>query len=140
MHAELWEEGFDVRRHRVARLMRDNFLEVLQNRRYKKTTDSHHGGPVAANLFEQDFDPKGSIRSGRRHQLCLDGRGLALSGDRARSLLQAHCRRGMSDRLKKDLALNALLRAIALRNPLPDLVQHTERGNQYCLHDYQWLL
>ena len=60
MHdAELWEEGFDVRRHRVARLMRDNFLEVLQNRRYKKTTDSHHGGPVAANLFEQDFDPKG---------------------------------------------------------------------------------
>jgi len=39
--------------------MRDNFLKVLQNRRYRKTTDSHHGGPVAANLFEQDFDPKG---------------------------------------------------------------------------------
>jgi putative transposase len=45
-----------------------------------------------------------------------------------------------SDRLKKDLALNALRRAIALRNPLTGLVQHTDRGSQYCSHDYQRLL
>lgn len=35
--------------------MRDNGLKALQKRRYKKTTDSHHGGLVAANLFDQDF-------------------------------------------------------------------------------------
>ncbi len=44
MHAELKEEGLAVGRHRVARLMRDNGLKALQKRRYKKTTDSSHGG------------------------------------------------------------------------------------------------
>ena len=55
MPAELTEEGHAVGRHRVARLMRDNGLKALQKRRYKKTTDSHHGGPIAANLLDQDF-------------------------------------------------------------------------------------
>lgn len=55
MHAELTEEGLAVGRHRVARLMRDNGLKALQKRRYKKTTDSSHGSPVAANLLDQDF-------------------------------------------------------------------------------------
>ena len=34
----------------------------------------------------------------------------------------------------------ALRRAIALRSPLPGLIQHTDRGSQYCSHDYQRLL
>lgn len=55
MHAELTEKGLAVGRHRAARLMRDNGLKALQKRRYKKTTDSCHGGPVAANLLDQDF-------------------------------------------------------------------------------------
>lgn len=55
MHAELKEERLAVGRHRVARLMRSNGLKALQKCRYKKTTDSHHGDPVAANLRDQDF-------------------------------------------------------------------------------------
>jgi putative transposase len=46
MHVELKEDGVNVGRHRVARLMRDNGLKALQKCRYKKTTDSGHGGPV----------------------------------------------------------------------------------------------
>ena len=53
--AELTEEGLAVGRHRVARLLRDNGLKTLQEHRYKKTTDSPHGSPVAANLLNQDF-------------------------------------------------------------------------------------
>jgi transposase InsO family protein len=48
MHAELREEGLAIGRHRVARLMRDNGLKALQRRRYEKTTDSGHRGPVAS--------------------------------------------------------------------------------------------
>ena len=55
MHAELQEAGIDVGRHRVARLMRDNKLKALHKRRYKKTTDSNHGGLIAPNLLDQDF-------------------------------------------------------------------------------------
>jgi len=52
--------------------------------------------------------------------------------------------------LKKDLALQALNRAVALRNPPPNCIHHTDRasqrmqafacrptGSQYCSHDYQ---
>jgi putative transposase len=45
-----------------------------------------------------------------------------------------------NDRLKKDLAVNALPRAITLRSPPPGLIQHTDRGSQYCSQDYQRLL
>lgn len=55
MHVELQEAGINVGRHRVARLMRDNKLKALQKRRYKKTTDSNHGGLIAPNLLDQDF-------------------------------------------------------------------------------------
>lgn len=46
----------------------------------------------------------------------------------------------VSDRLKKDLALNALRKAIALRNPPAGLIHHSDRGSQYCSYDYQLLL
>ena len=51
MHAELCAAGVSIGRHRTARLMRDNHLKANQKRRFKKTTDSDHGGPVAANLL-----------------------------------------------------------------------------------------
>ncbi|MBB4105362.1 hypothetical protein GGQ66_003949 [Rhizobium borbori] len=50
MTVELQEDGIQVGRHRVARLMRDNGLKALQKRRYKKTTDSDHGGPQYADF------------------------------------------------------------------------------------------
>ena len=141
MHAELKEEGLAVGRHRVARLMRDNGLKALQKRRYKKTTDSHHGGLVAANLLDQDFgcdDPDQKWGADISYIWTAEG-WLYLA-----IVLDLYSRRivgwATSDRLKKDLALNALRRAIALRNPLPGLVQHTDRGSQYCSHDYQRLL
>lgn len=141
MHAELREDGLAVGRHRVARLMRDNGLKALPKRRYKKTTDSNHGGPVAANLLDQDFACDGSDQKwGADISYIWTTEGwlyLAI-------VLDLYSRRivgwATSDRLKKDLALNALRRAIALRQPSPGLIQHTDRGSQYCSHDYQRLL
>jgi transposase InsO family protein len=45
-----------------------------------------------------------------------------------------------SDRLKRDLAVEALRRALLARNPAPGLVHHSDRGSQYCSVDYQALL
>jgi len=55
MRADLTEDGIIAGRHRVARLMRDNDLKARQKRRFKDTTDSDHGGPVAPNHLNQDF-------------------------------------------------------------------------------------
>lgn len=139
MHAELTKEGLAVGWHRVARLMRDNGLKALQKRRYKKTTDSHHGGPVAANLLYQDFACDGPYQKWSADISYI----WTAEGWLHPAIVLDLCSRRIvgwatSDRLKKDLAL-ALQRAIALRSPLPGLIQHTDRGSQYCSHDYQRL-
>ena len=44
------------------------------------------------------------------------------------------------DRLKRDLAVEALRRALVARNPGPGLVRHSDRGSQHCSVDDQALL
>jgi putative transposase len=46
----------------------------------------------------------------------------------------------ISNRMKQDLALRALNMAIAIRRPPQGCIHHTDRGSQYCAHDYQKLL
>ncbi len=46
----------------------------------------------------------------------------------------------ISNRMKQNLALRAVNMAVALRRPPPGCIHHTDRGSQYCAHDYQKLL
>jgi len=141
MHAELREENLTVGRHRIARLMRDNGLKANQKRRFKKTTDSHHGGPVSANLLDQDFSCDGPDQKwGVDISYVWTGEGwlyLAI-------VLDFYSRRivgwATSSRLKRNLALRALHRAIAMRQPPPGLIHHSDRGSQYCSDDYRRLV
>jgi len=43
----------------------------------------------------------------------------------------------VSNRMKRDLAIRALDMAVALRQPPQGCIHHTDRGSQYCSHDYQ---
>ena len=141
MHVDLCEDGLTIGRHRTARLMRDNALKANQKRRFKKTTDSDHGGSIAANLLDQDFTCDGPNRKwGVDISYVWTAEGwlyLAI-------VLDLFSRRiigwAVSDRLKKDLALTALRRAISVRGPEPGLIHHSDRGSQYCSYDYQRLL
>jgi putative transposase len=42
--------------------------------------------------------------------------------------------------MKQDLALRAVNMAIAIRRAPPGCIHHTDRGSQYCAHDYNKLL
>jgi putative transposase len=138
MHAELREDGVQAGRHRIARLMRDNGLKARQRRRFRKTTDSDHGGPVAPNILDQDFSCDGPDQKwGVDISYIWTNEGwlyLAI-------VVDLYSRRivgwAVSDRMKKDLALKALRRAIALRNPSAGLIHHSDRGSQYCSDDYR---
>jgi putative transposase len=128
-------------RHRIARLMRDNGMKALQKRRYKKTTDSDHGGPVAPNVLDQDFSadaPNQKWGADISYIWTVEG-WLYLA-----IVVDLHSRRiigwATSDRMKKDLAMRALRRAIALRSPPKDVIHHSDRGSQYCSEDYQKIL
>ena len=141
MHVDLCEDGLRIGRHRIARLMRDNALKANQKRRFKKTTDSNHGGVIAANLLDQDFtcehpDQKWGVDIS--YVWTMEG-WLYLA-----IVLDFFSRRivgwAISSRLKKDLALSALRRAIAVRTPAAGLIHHSDRGSQYCSDDYLRLL
>jgi putative transposase len=141
MHRDLVDEGHEIGRHRTARLMRANQLIARQKRRFKRTTDSEHAWPVAPNLVCQDFAADGPDRKwGADISYIWTAEGwlyLAV-------VLDLFSRRvvgwATSDRLKRDLAVEALRRALVARNPAPGLVHHSDRGSQYCSVDYQALL
>jgi putative transposase len=141
MHVELNENGVVVGRHRVARLMSENGLKARQKARFKKTTDSDHGGPIATNVLDQDFTTDGPDQKwGVDISYVWTAEGwlyLAI-------VLDLFSRRivgwQLSDRMKRGLAMDALQRAINLRRPPPGLIHHSDRGSQYCSDDYRRML
>ena len=46
----------------------------------------------------------------------------------------------MSERMTQQLVMKALFRAVAARRPGAGLIHHSDRGSQYCAHDYQKLV
>ena len=141
MHRDLVDEGHEIGRHRTARLMRENRLIARQKRRFKRTTDSEHAWPVAPNLVAQDFTADGPDRKWGADISCI---WTAEGWLYLAVVLDLFSRRvvgwATSDRLKRDLAVEALRRALVARNPAPGLVHHSDRGSQYCSVDYQALL
>jgi putative transposase len=138
MTEELKDIGLRVGHRRVGRLMRDNRIYVVRTHKYKATTDSHHRFNVAPNLLDRNFTaslPNQKWAGDISYIWTAEG-WLYLA-----VMMDLHSRRvvgwATSNRLKRDLALQALNNAVALRNPPPGCLHHTDRGSQYCSHDYQ---
>ena len=138
MTRDLQDDGLAIGRRRVARLMRDNGLRARQKRRFKRTTDSLHSFPVAPNLLDQDFTASGpNEKRGADISYVWTKEGwlyLAV-------VIDLFARRvvgwASSDRLRKELPLAALRRALLMRRPPKGLIHHSDRGSQYCSIDYQ---
>ena len=81
VHHELTENGIEVGRHRVARLMRGNGLSPKRKQKFKKTTDSQPQQGRRIEPSRPELLRRGTQREmGCRHQLYLDGTGLAVPG------------------------------------------------------------
>ena len=141
MTEELKELGFHVGHRRVGRLMRQNGIQIVRTRKYKVTTDSDHAFNIAPNLLNRDFhaDRPNQKWAGDISYIWTREGWVYLA-----VMLDLHSRRvigwAVGNRLKKDLAICALNMAIALRRPPKGCIQHTDRGSQYCSHDYQKIL
>ncbi|AVM72908.1 Integrase core domain protein [Magnetospirillum gryphiswaldense MSR-1] len=118
--------------------MRENGLKALQKRRFKKTSDSEHGGPIAPNVLDQDFiAEQPNEKWGADISYIWTAEGwlyLAIVVDLFSRRIVGWA---TSDRMKKDLALTALKRALVLRQPPQGVIHHSDRGSQYCSDDYQ---
>ncbi len=138
MTQELKELGLRVGHRRIGRLMRQNGLRVVRTRKYKTTTNSNHKFNIAPNWLDRDFTadrPNQKWAADITYIWTREG-WLYLA-----VIIDLHSRRvvgwSVSNRLKHDLALRALSHAVALRNPPAGCVHHSDRGSQYCSHDYQ---
>ena len=121
--------------------MRENGIVVERKRKFKATTNSDHTFNIAPNLLERDFtaDQPNQKWAGDISYIWTREGWLYLA-----VILDLHSRRvigwAVSDRLKRDLAIRALKMAIALRSPPRGCVFHSDRGSQYCSHEYQKIL
>lgn len=141
MTEELKELGLDVGHRRIGRLMSQNGIEVKRNKKFKATTDSNHAFNIAPNLLNRDFHAEAPNQkwAGDISYVWTREGWLYLA-----VILDLHSRRvigwAVSNRMKRDLAIRALNMALALRRPPKGCIHHTDRGSQYCSHDYQKIL
>jgi len=133
--------GLDVGHRRVGRLMRQNGISVARTRKHQVTTDSDHKFNIAPNLLDRNFtaDQPNQKWAGDISYIWTREGWLYLA-----VILDLHSRRvigwAVSNRMKRDLAIRALQMAIAFRQPPKGCIHHTDRGSQYCSHDYQKIL
>lgn len=129
MTQELKELGIQVGQRRVARIMRDNGIQVLRSRKFKRTTDSDHSFNIAPNHLNQDFTataPNQKWAGDITYIWTREG------WSYLSVIIDLYSRRvigwAISNRMKQDLALRALDMAVALRRPPPGCLHHTDRG------------
>lgn len=138
VHRVLCDDGEQVGRHRVARLMREEGLLGKPRRRFVVTTHSEHNGNVAPNIVAQDFtvaEPN-KVWAGDITYIPTAQGWLYLA-----VVLDLFSRRvvgwSMAAHTRTQLTLDALQMALSRRQPAPGLLFHSDRGVQYTAEAYQ---
>lgn len=141
LQPELMGDGFVAGRDRIARLRRELGIRCRQKRKFKATTNSNHNLPVAENLLNQTFTPSTPNEVWVADITYIPtGEGwLYLAGVKDVFTCEI-VGYAMSKRMTQDLVGRALFRAVQQKRPGAGLIHHSDRGSQYCAHDYQKLL
>ncbi len=137
----LKNRGIRCGRHRVARLMRMDDMVAVQRRSYRHTTNSKHDYPVAPNLLVRDFQvaQQDRVYVADISYIPTDEGWLYLATE-----MDLCSRRivgwSLSNRISRDLVMDAVKMAVGRRRPGPGLIHHSDRGVQYACGDFQRLL
>lgn len=138
MVRELRARGFGACKARVERLMHENGIRARHKRRYRVTTDSRHGLPVAPNRLNRDFAPAepNQVWTSDITYLWTDEGWLYLA-----IVLDLFNREVVGWSLKPamtaELVTDALTMAWFRRRPGPGVVVHSDRGSQYASSSFQ---
>jgi putative transposase len=138
---EMAEHGVRVGICRLKRLRRKLGIRCKQKKKFKATTDSKHKLPVAQNLLKQEFKvySPNKVWVSDITYVPTDEGWLYLAGhkDLFNSEIVGYA---MGERLSKNLVEESLLRAVSSRRPEKEILHHSDRGVQYCSHEYRSLL
>lgn len=141
MVKEIRGRGCPASKVRVERLMRAHGLRARHKRRYKATTDSTHGWPVAPNRLDRRFTPTApnQVWTADLTYLWTEEGWLYLA-----VVLDLFNREivgwAVQPRMTADLVTEALTMAWVRRKPAPGLLHHSDRGSQYASQAFQQTL
>jgi transposase InsO family protein len=135
---ELVDQGFEIGRKRVARLMREMGLQGVCPRKFRVTTDSDHDHPIAKNLLDRNFEAsKPNEKWTTDITYVWTGEGwlyLAVVMDLFSRRIVGW---SVADHMETSLCLDALRKALALRMDVEGLIHHSDRGVQYASAGYR---
>jgi putative transposase len=138
--AELRHRGIVVNAKKVRRLMREHDLNPRRRRRFTRTTDSDHDGPIFP-FVARDFEVHGPDQLWVADLTYV---AIATGFVYVAVILDVWSRRIVGYSIGRSLdarhAVAALARAVALRRPMPGCVVHTDRGSQYASEMHRALL
>ncbi len=132
VHAALRQQGVQVGRKRVERLMRAQRLSGAVPRNRARTTIRVAGVRAAADLVGRDFVP-----SAPNQLWVADIKYIPTAGGwlYLAAVVDCFSRRvvgwSMRDDLRAELVVDALEMAVARRRPGPGLIHHSDQGSQY---------
>jgi transposase InsO family protein len=116
-------------------------IQAVAKRKYKATTDSGHGKPVAENRLNRDFAPE------KPNQYWVADITYIWTAEGwlyLATIMDLYSRKiigwSLRERLTKEWVIGALDMAVKQRNLSADLLIHSDRGSQYASELYQLLL
>jgi putative transposase len=138
IHRDLREQKRRVGRKRVARVMREEGIVGRRRRRFRHTTDSSHGLPVAENILNRQFK---ADRPNEAWVADITAIGTIEGWLYLATVVDLFSRRvvgyAMSHLIDRKLVLEALEEALKHRPVFSGLLHHTDQGSQYASGDYQ---
>ena len=141
IHAELVARGHSCCVNTVAKLMSRAGVAAKTERKFRCTTDSNHGHPVAENVVARRFEPEAPNRVWTADITYIPTREGWLDLAAVEDL---HSRRvvgwSMGERVDSRLVVDALEMAVSRRLPDEGLVAHSDRGSQYASEHYRRVL
>ena len=137
VHDDLIDWGYTISQKTVARMMREMDLKATQPEEFVVTTDSNHDLNIYPNILDRQFsvdEPNQVWVSDITYIWTLEG-WVYLASE-----MDLFSRKivgwSIADHMKKELTIQALNMAIVQRQPGEGLLHHSDRGSQYCSHDY----
>jgi transposase InsO family protein len=141
LQRELAKQGVQVGICRIKRIKKKLGIRCKQKRKFKATTNSKHSLPVVKNILGQQFTvtAPNKVWVSDITYVPTDEGWLYLAGhkDLCTSEIVGYA---MGERLTKNLVSQSLLQAVTIKRPEKGLLHHSDRGSQYCSHEYRNLL
>jgi putative transposase len=138
---DLEDHGIRVGICRIKRLRVKLGIRCKQKRKFKATTYSKHGLPVAENLLNQQFQAiaPNKVWLSDITYVPTDEGWLYLAGHKD-LFTKEIVGYAMGERMTQNLVSDSLMRAIEAKRPAMGLMHHSDRGSQYCAIEYRKLL